>query len=249
MIIKFVRSIIVILILVSASLNYAIAQVNANTSLHKADATIKSDTVKAKLDNKLIFEFSGGPSLGMTYGTTLPGKFPLLRYTVALGGSYLLSKNFGVDGKLLWEAKGSVQEYWGTDNDGMRAKVHQGYDQDYLTLALSAFYYIDCHRRLFVAGGLSASQLIDSKAFTYYYSENDELVDSYRADAATSFKKFDFGALAIVGYRRKIAKKVLITAQVLGNLGMIHVYSEPHEKPVRNANLALLLGIGIPSRY
>lgn len=195
---------------------------------------------------RFLFEFSGGPALCTSHGTELPGKFPLLRYTIALGASYRLSEKLDIDARLLWEAKGIIHQYWGPDYDGMYAKVHQGFELDYITLTPTISYYVDCDRRLFIAVGLSVSRLVQGNAFTYYYVENDELTDSFFADASDTFKKFDLGATAIIGYRRQVSRKVAINAQLFGNLGFIHIFSEPHNRPFRNANLALLLGITIP---
>jgi hypothetical protein len=119
---------------------------------------------------------------------------------------------------------------------------------DYLTLALTANYYVDCDRRLYVGGGASLGWLTSQWTFTDRYDEAGSHVDAYRAKAY-AYTKFEAGLIANIGYRRQLWKKTLINIQVLGNFGITDVTRkfnpDPYPDPSSNANLALLVGIGV----
>jgi hypothetical protein len=141
--------------------------------------------------------------------------------------------------------------YWGIAyDDNTRAKIKQGDKLDYLTLSLGLSYYVDCDRRLFVAGGVGLSYLVEGDGYSHYYGEDGKLLYTYRSDEAQWYKAFDVGLTTVIGYRRSFTRRMKASIQLFGNLGMMHAYKESvrHEKPIRNANLGLLVGIGIPYR-
>lgn len=214
-----------------------------------------NDTAVVAIHNqkaqRFLFEFIAGPSLCMLYGRPIEGKVPFLRYTISLGASYQLSKNVDLDAKLLWEAKGSRKQFWDIAyTDNTRAEIKQGNEFDYLTLSLGLSYYVDCDRRLFVTGGVGLSYLADSHGYSHYYGEDGKLLYTIRTADSQFFKTFDVGLTTLIGYRRYLTKRMKASIQLFGNLGMTHAYKESahHLKPMRNANLGLLVGVGIPSQ-
>lgn len=205
------------------------------------------DTVIAKEIHKgLVNELMAGPGIAMFYGVD-DGKIPYWRYTLAIGSSLRVSKDLDVDAKLLWEAKGFKTEWWGVNNQlQQRVRYIQGQETNYLTLAIGLSYFVDCDRRLFINGGFGMSRLIGKWSYTYEYNEEGSVLSRYRGDAQNSFKNYDLGLTCSIGYRRFVVGHMLFTTQLFGNLGLIHVYRDRQHYlgPVRNANLALMIGVG-----
>jgi hypothetical protein len=221
-------------------------------TLHNASPAIESETPKGiapkAFADKFRFEIVGGPSMCFFTRGELPDQVPFYRYTLALATSYPLSKSLDVEAKILWEPKGALREYWGSDYGLEHLLYKQGFKLDYLTLALTVDYYVDCDRRLYVGGGASLGWLTRQWNFTDRYDTEGNHVDAYKAKEYT-FRKFEAGLVANIGYRRPVWKKTLINIQLIGNFGITDVLKkftpDPYPYPYSNANLALLLGIGV----
>lgn len=206
------------------------------------------DSASHPVAGKLLFELTGGPTTCFFTRGYVEDQVMFHRYTLGLAASYPVSRLLDVEVKALWEAKGYMVEYFGVDyglSSGLFYK--QGVYLDYLTLALTADYYVDCDRRLYVGGGASLGWLVRQWNFTDEYDRDGNHVVSYDAEAF-AFRSIEAGLVANVGYRRQVWRKIHANIQVLGNFGVTDVMKkfdpDPYPRPFSNANIALLIGIG-----
>ena len=145
------------------------------------------------------------------------------------------------------EPKGSLTKYRSANYSPEDLMYKQGVKLDYLTLALTINYYIDCEHRLYIGAGAGVGMLTRQWNFTYMYDNDGKKVSSYAVEEY-AYRKFEMGLIANVGYRRHVWKNMLVNVQAFGNFGITDVTKkfdpDPYPTASNNTNVAFLIGIG-----
>lgn len=211
----------------------------------------RTDSI-ARLDKpRMMFSFSVGPDICTFYREKyLDSQVPFFRYAAGIGFMYSLRKRFAVGSSLLYEAKGDQSDYaplkYSTDPAGDTRHV-MGSRLDYVTLTLNAQYFFDSRHRFYGGLGMSVGVLAKEQVYSYFYDTNGDFIYQYM-NASDYLDRFEAGLIATIGYRHRLGKTLFLSSQLIGNLGITSIEPDVPEynaHPMSNANLILLIGIGI----
>jgi hypothetical protein len=210
------------------------------------------DSIARRNSPKMLFEFVAGPSVSTTWRDKYyyDTQVPYWRYSIGLGFNHSLSRRFELGTKLLWEGKGNRWENF-PDPDGSSSRFSiQGYKFNYITMALSVHYFLDRKHRSYGGLGLSGGLLVHDENYFYAYDQpNGTLVDYTESMIDDIYVRFEAGLIATAGYRFVLPGNLFLNLQVIGNLGFTDIeedFAPINTYPMSNANISLLIGIGIP---
>jgi hypothetical protein len=207
------------------------------------------DSIARRNSPKMLFELVAGPNVSTTWrDKNYETQIPYWRYALGLGFNYSMGKRFDLGSKLLWEAKGNRWENFPVPIGAYPDYSIQGFRLNYLTLSVSAHYFLDRKHRIYAGFGLSGAWLAQDKNYSYFYDTDGMLVDYYESGNEI-FVRYEAGLVATAGYRLRLPNNLFLNVQIFGNLGVtdIEIDFEPiNTYPMSNANISLLIGIGIP---
>jgi hypothetical protein len=217
----------------------------------------QADPVKNRIDSiarsdspKMLFEIAAGPGVCTTWRDQYyQDQIPFWRYAIGLGVNRSIGPRLEIGTKLLWEAKGSRMQHVYPLYFPQQSDYVQGTRMNYITLAVMVQCFMDRKHRTYGGLGVSGGWLTHDENYTYFYDINGKLTDYYQSGIYDTFVNFEAGLIATAGYRLRLAGSLFLNFQVIGNLGVtdIEVDFEPlNTYPLSNANLMLLIGIGIP---
>jgi hypothetical protein len=97
---------------------------------------------------------------------------------------------------------------------------------------------------------LSGGLLVHDENYFYAYDQpNGTLVDYTESMIDDIYVRFEAGLIATAGYRFVLPGNLFLNLQVIGNLGFTDIeedFAPINTYPMSNANISLLIGIGIP---
>ena len=169
-------------------------------------------------------------------------------YSANIGFVHEFNSRVGINVKLLYEDKGIKDILYSPYDPPSVSKSITDITLNYLTVSVLPRYSLDQKNQFYLSIGPYFSYLLSNKYSAELYVDGELFQkSSYRSTKSSTFKEYDFGATALIGYDIHFNQRIGGTIQVLYNAGLINA-SKPEITPFRNNTISLLLGITIPKK-
>lgn len=201
--------------------------------------------------NKIHFGMEAGPSLKTLYGFDTVDENELsIGFSAGLAFQYNFTDLLSLRTNISFERKGWTTKGEATDEMGNpigEMTFHTNFD--YLTLPLLVRLTFGNKIRYFVNAGPYIGYLL--KVTDVAETLGDYPRSEY--DNTANFKQHDFGLTTGLGMTYQLAEKLLLSAEIRNNLGLVNISALPvrNDKSIKTNSTNFLIGIayGIGRRY